>query len=77
MTDSMATTLRIIDEAKVGFAPGGTFGAGGEGHLRMCFLRDTPLIEEALNRFERAANGNYAKPLWVSGWPWDWAWVDR
>jgi aspartate/methionine/tyrosine aminotransferase len=51
MTDSMAMTLRIIDEAKVGFAPGGTFGKGGEGHLRMCFLRDTPLIEEAMGRF--------------------------
>ena len=40
MRDSTATTLRIIDEAKVGFAPGATFGPGGEGHLRMCFLRD-------------------------------------
>ncbi len=51
MTDSMATTLRIIDEAKVGFAPGGTFGKGGEGHLRLCYLRDPPLIEEAMQRF--------------------------
>jgi aspartate/methionine/tyrosine aminotransferase len=52
MTDSMATTLRIIDEAKIGFAPGGTFGRGGEGHLRMCYLRDTPLIEGAMQRFD-------------------------
>ena len=51
MTDSMATTLRIIDEAKVGFAPGGTFGQGGEGHLRLCYLRDTALIEDAMQRF--------------------------
>jgi aspartate/methionine/tyrosine aminotransferase len=53
MTDSMATTLRIIDEAKVGFAPGGTFGPGGEGFLRMCFLRDPAKLEEAMSRFSR------------------------
>ena len=51
MTDSTATTLRIIDDAKVGFAPGATFGPGGEGFLRMCYLRDPAKIEEALNRF--------------------------
>ncbi len=51
MTDSMKTTLRIIDEAGVGFAPGGTFGSGGEGHLRMCYLRDAGKLEEAMDRF--------------------------
>lgn len=51
MTDSLAATLKIIDEAKVGFAPGGTFGPGGEGFLRMCYLRDPKMIEEALGRF--------------------------
>ena len=53
MTDSTRTTLRIIDEAGVGFAPGATFGPGGEGHLRMCFLRDPAKIEEAMQRFAR------------------------
>ena len=47
----MATTLRIIDEANVGFAPGGTFGPGGEGHLRMCYLRDAGKLAEAMDRF--------------------------
>jgi aspartate/methionine/tyrosine aminotransferase len=51
MTDSMATVLRIIDEAKVGFAPGATFGKGGEGFIRMCYLRDPAKITEALGRF--------------------------
>ena len=51
MTDSAATTMRLIDEAKVGFAPGSTFGPGGEGYLRMCYLRDPVKIEEALGRF--------------------------
>ena len=51
MKDSLATTLRIIDEAGVGFAPGGTFGPGGEGFLRMCYLRDPVKLEEAMHRF--------------------------
>jgi aspartate/methionine/tyrosine aminotransferase len=51
MTDSLKTALRIIDEAGVGFAPGGTFGPGGEGFLRMCFLRDSAKLGQALERF--------------------------
>ena len=38
--DSRALALRLIDEAGVGAAPGGAFGPGGEGHLRLCFARD-------------------------------------
>lgn len=53
MSDSLSTVLRIIDEANVGFAPGGTFGPGGEGHLRMCYLKDPAKIEEGLGRFGR------------------------
>ncbi|MFM8747822.1 MAG: pyridoxal phosphate-dependent aminotransferase [Aestuariivirga sp.] len=51
MTDSALTVRRLIDEAKVGFAPGSTFGPGGEGHLRMCFLKDRATLTEALSRF--------------------------
>ncbi len=51
MTDSMKTCLQIIDEANVGFAPGGTFGPGGEGHLRMCYLKDEAKLIEAMARF--------------------------
>jgi aspartate/methionine/tyrosine aminotransferase len=51
MTDSLATCLRIIDEAGVGFAPGGTFGAAGEGFLRMCYLKNEDTLIEGLQRF--------------------------
>lgn len=51
MTDSAATVRRLIDEAKVGFAPGSTFGPGGEGCLRMCYLKDRATLTEALTRF--------------------------
>ena len=60
MTDSTATVMRLIDEAKVGFAPGATFGPGGEGHLRMCFLRDAGRIEEALGRFSHWLKSGHA-----------------
>lgn len=51
MTDSLATCLRIIDEAGVGFAPGGTFGPGGEGFLRMCYLKNEDTLHMGLERF--------------------------
>ncbi|MGI9463037.1 MAG: pyridoxal phosphate-dependent aminotransferase, partial [Aestuariivirgaceae bacterium] len=50
MRDSTKTVLRIIDEARIGLAPGGTFGAGGEGFLRMCYLRDPDILGQALER---------------------------
>ncbi len=51
MKDSAKTCHRIIDEANVGFAPGAAFGPGGEGHLRMCYLRDETKLQEAMARF--------------------------
>jgi aspartate/methionine/tyrosine aminotransferase len=51
MRDSLTTCLRLIDEANVGFAPGSTFGPGGEGFLRMCYLKDSAKLEEGLARF--------------------------
>ncbi|CAN5265839.1 pyridoxal phosphate-dependent aminotransferase [soil metagenome] len=50
LTSSIEAVYRLIDEAGVGLAPGGTFGAGGEGFLRMCFLRNPAQIDEAVTR---------------------------
>ncbi len=58
MTDSMKTTKRIIDEANVGFAPGAAFGPGGEGFLRMCFLKEENKLEEGLQRFTKWLKNN-------------------
>jgi aspartate/methionine/tyrosine aminotransferase len=52
-SDSRALALRLIDEAGVGAAPGGAFGPGGEGHLRLCFARDPEQIAEATRRMAR------------------------
>jgi aspartate/methionine/tyrosine aminotransferase len=51
MTDSAAAVRRLIDEAGVGFAPGSAFGDDGEGFMRMCYLRDTAQLQDAMNRF--------------------------
>jgi aspartate/methionine/tyrosine aminotransferase len=51
MSDSALTVRRLIDEARLGFAPGSTFGPGGEGHLRLCYLKDRATLTEALSRF--------------------------
>jgi aspartate/methionine/tyrosine aminotransferase len=52
MADSASTVRRLIDEAKVGFAPGSAFGLGGEGYLRLCYLKDRATLSEALSRFQ-------------------------
>jgi len=51
--DSRSLALRLIDEAGIGAAPGGAFGPGGEGHLRVCFARDPDEIVEAARRMAR------------------------
>jgi aspartate/methionine/tyrosine aminotransferase len=45
--------LRLIDEAGIGVAPGGAFGPGGEGYLRICFARAPDEMAEATRRFAR------------------------
>ncbi|HEY7382239.1 MAG TPA: pyridoxal phosphate-dependent aminotransferase [Beijerinckiaceae bacterium] len=54
VTDSRALTLRLIDDANVGLAPGTAFGAGGEDYLRLCFARRAEDLEEAVDRLARA-----------------------
>ena len=40
----------MLAEAKVGIAAGYTFGAGNEGHVRLCFAISTPPAGAALLR---------------------------
>jgi aspartate aminotransferase len=53
MTDSLAVAKRLVQEGGVGLAPGSAFGAGGEGHLRLCFAQAPALLEEAMARIKR------------------------
>ncbi len=49
-TDTRHLALRLVDEAKVGLAPGTAFGRGGEPFLRLCFARDSNQLATALDR---------------------------
>jgi aspartate aminotransferase len=42
----------LVREKKVGVAPGSAFGLGGEGHIRLCFAVEEPILREALDRIE-------------------------
>jgi len=52
LTDSENFCQFLVREKRVGLAPGSAFGLGGEGHIRLCFAVEEPILREALDRFE-------------------------
>jgi aspartate aminotransferase len=52
MTDSLAFAKRLVQETRVGLAPGSAFGPGGEGHLRLCFAASPERLSAAMDRLE-------------------------
>ncbi len=50
MTDSLAFARAALDRCKVGIAGGYTFGAGNEGHVRICFAIESERLRTALLR---------------------------
>lgn len=53
-SDTRQLAFDLIDHANVGLAPGTAFGTGGEGFLRLCYLRKTADIAEAAKRLVAA-----------------------
>ncbi len=51
LTDSFAFCKRLLEETRVGLAPGVAFGAGGEGSVRICYAAERSILEPALERF--------------------------
>ncbi len=49
-TDSVALAKSLLTQAGVGLAPGAAFGAGGEGHLRLCFAQSEDRLVTACIR---------------------------
>jgi aspartate/methionine/tyrosine aminotransferase len=49
-TDSVALAKSLLTSAGVGLAPGAAFGAGGEGHLRLCFAQSEDRLRTACTR---------------------------
>jgi aspartate aminotransferase len=58
MTDSMAFAKRLVEEAKVGVAPGIAFGSpsdkDNDRFIRICFAQSSSLLEEALGRIAKS-----------------------
>jgi aspartate/methionine/tyrosine aminotransferase len=50
MADSTDFAIRLLEEKRVGLAPGAAFGPGGEGHLRLCFAATEATLSESLGR---------------------------
>jgi aspartate/methionine/tyrosine aminotransferase len=50
VTDTIGTALRILDEARVGLAPGAAFGDDALPYFRVCFLRSPDQLREAMQR---------------------------
>ncbi len=53
MTDSLGFCLRAVREARIGMAPGTSFGAGSERMVRLCYAKSPELLGEAMDRLGR------------------------
>ncbi len=53
LTDSFGFCRRLLEETRVGLAPGVAFGAGGEGSIRICYAAEQSILEPALERLTR------------------------
>ena len=52
-SDSYRFAFDILNEAKVGVAPGIDFGSNAEGYIRFCYANSLDNIGEGMNRLER------------------------
>ena len=50
LLDSMQFCRRLVQEAKLGLAPGSAFGPEGEGFVRWCFAADDARLDEGIAR---------------------------
>jgi aspartate/methionine/tyrosine aminotransferase len=57
LTDSFAFCRRLLEETKVGLAPGVAFGAGGEGSVRICYAAERSILEPAMERLAKFLRG--------------------
>jgi aspartate/methionine/tyrosine aminotransferase len=50
LRDSFQFCLQLLEQQRVGLAPGVAFGAGGEGSIRLCYAADRSVLEPAMER---------------------------
>ncbi|HWB84356.1 MAG TPA: pyridoxal phosphate-dependent aminotransferase [Bryobacteraceae bacterium] len=53
LKDSFGFCKRLLEETRVGLAPGVAFGAGGEGSVRLCYAAERSILEPAMERLAR------------------------
>jgi aspartate/methionine/tyrosine aminotransferase len=53
LDDSFAFCRRLLEETRVGLAPGVAFGAGGEGSVRICYAAERSILEPAMERLTK------------------------
>ncbi len=53
MTDSFGFCRRLLEETRVGLAPGVAFGAGGEGSIRICYAAELSILQPAMERLTK------------------------
>ena len=56
VTDSRAFAKKLLEETKVGLAPGIAFGEGGEEYFRICYAKSPDVLSLALDRLEPILN---------------------
>ena len=57
MADSMRFCKRAVREARIGMAPGTSFGRGAERLVRLCYAKSPAMLAEAMDRLERFVAG--------------------
>ena len=57
VTDTLQFCLRAVQEARIGMAPGTSFGKGAEHLVRLCYAKSVENITEAMDRLERFVAG--------------------
>jgi aspartate aminotransferase len=50
LVDSFAFCRSLLEECRIGLAPGVAFGAGGEGSVRICYAAESSILEPAMER---------------------------
>jgi aspartate/methionine/tyrosine aminotransferase len=53
VSDSMAFCRRLVEQVKLGLAPGSAFGPEGEGFVRWCFAASDARLDEGIARLDR------------------------
>jgi aspartate/methionine/tyrosine aminotransferase len=53
LNDSFTFCRRLLEETRVGLAPGVAFGEGGEGSFRICYAAERSILEPAMERLTK------------------------